>query len=405
MDSLASRWWLGAALVAKASEVDPQGEFADPFVRPRAGGWYSKAPPLLPLVASVPYAVLGTLGAYAIPGLSAVACFVLAARLEGRYAAVASVAATPVAVHGALFCGHALAAALVLGSAALFLDAGAPAGPAGRPGLRPLGGAALCAALAALAQPSAIAFLPAGLGAWLILRRASFARGWPEGDARRRAAFLALASGLHVALSISAHGLLAGAGRPSWGPEWGWKPLLPVTAPAALAVAAAVRASGAVRPAPRPRARRALGALVAAGIVLEAAGLGHLLSARASNARAVRALAEAARPGDAVVTDDPALPSLAATLTPDRAILYVPAGAGPGEAIAALDAAGAPAVVLATRPGAADRSDSPAREAAHRTLGVFAREGEAAAFGRLALTRFVRTAPIASRPSAPPRGD
>ena len=92
-DALAQRWWLGSALVTPSARIDPEGAFAGPFVRASGGRWYSTAPPLFPLVASLPYALLGTFGACAVSAAAGVATILIAAGAARRLSGLGGVMA------------------------------------------------------------------------------------------------------------------------------------------------------------------------------------------------------------------------------------------------------------------------------------------------------------------------
>jgi hypothetical protein len=415
MDSLADRWWTGVSLAGSGASIDPQGEFAGSFVRARDGRWYSKAPPLLPLAASFPYAVAGALGAFSLPAVSVIACLLIAARIGdgltmkpergfrgGAAAATGAIAATPLVVHGALFCGHAPAAALCLGGIALFLRACELGFPASRESRRPLLGAGLCALLAALAQPDALWVAPASLAAWAVLREGRF-RIAASAGARWRVAFLALTSALHVLACLLVDRLRGGAGSPEWGPEWGSEILIPVVAPAALAVFGLLEVGAANDRWSAGRGRMIWTVLVTAGLVVQGVGFRSVIRTRHANARLVNALAVAASPGEAIITEDVAVPSIAAVLAPSRPIFHVRPEAAIEDLLAGLDAAGVRALTIASPVRAARGAGEPL--AARRALGRFKRVGETEPVDGFLIARLTIGGQDASRPSTPPRGD
>ena len=408
MSSLESRWWTAASLQTASDRIDPQGAFADPFARARGGRWYSKAPPLLPLAASFPFAILGAIGAYAVPAGSAVAAAILASRLARRvspgkgsgWGAVAAVAATPLVVHGALFCGHVLAAALALAAILLVMDAAARGFPLTVDGRGRALASLVCAVFATLAQPEAIWLYPASLAAWAILREGRPRIDVSEGP-RWSVAFLALVSVLAAAAAIFASRFGIGPATPeAGGPRWGSPILIPVIAPAVLAAHGLARLAMRASPARASRLRAVWACLVAAGIILQAAGLAEAESTRLSHARAAEAVARAADAGDAVLSDVASVPGILAGLALERPLLYLRPD-GPVEAF--LSAASAGGLRAFAAVSAVESGDEGL--ASRRALGAFLREGEPVREGGFLIARFVGEGSSASHPSRPPRGD
>jgi hypothetical protein len=431
MESLASRHWSGTALDVPAAAIDPRGEFADPFARASGGRWYSLAPPLMPFVASFPFALLGAGGAWAVPALAAVLCVLLSIRIGARWLDprsgrapassreraittllwMMSAVATPVIVHGALLDGHTLAAALELAALERFLTAISGRTAASGAGLRALLAAALCGGLAALAQLEAGWVLLAAPAAWALLR---FGRARMDGSegSRWTIPFLGLTAALQIAFGVVLASIVPRLldippAHPA--PAWGSPILLPAMIPAALAVAAllrtlmlppstADRGPGATPPLwPRVLLR----VLLLAGVIAQSVGFRTVLSAREANVDLVSRLASTARRGEAIVCSDPDLPALAATLASSRPIFFVPPGAGEGDLLRDFDESGVPAFTAASPIEEGDEGSLPRR----RSMGRFVREGEPARAGRLLIARFTGGGPIPSRPSTPPRGD
>lgn len=412
MDSLATRLWTGASLVTPSAEIDPAGRYAGAFVRAGDKCWYSKAPPLLPLAASFAYFLLGTLGAYALPAVGAMACFLVAWTIARGLtpgepdsggpaaAAIGAVAATPVVVHGALFCGHAIAAALVLSAGAFFMRS-CEGGPASTSrSRRRLLAAAVCILFAALAQNETIWFAPATLAAWVILREGRLQIDEFEG-ARWRVSFLELASGLYVAAALL-WVRISGPGS-EWGAEWGSAVLIPAAAPAILAFYGWMRLAEETEAPWRGWPRRIWILVVAAGVVVQAAGLRHVLAARSEAHLAADAAAAAAQPGEAILTDSAHASGSVASLATTRAILELAPDAEIEDLPSTLDASGIHAfAAVSSRRSGTGRVETLAEL---RALQRFLREGEPVRAGEFLVSRFVSGGTGASRPSGPPRGD
>ncbi len=425
MDSLGRRWWLSPALVTPAAEIDPSGEFAGPFTKARGGRWYSTVPPLLPLAASIPFFFLGTLGAYAVPAAGAAVCALLAARVgrrfEGGAGAAAAFAAAPLLLHGALFRGDTLAAALVLGSADLFMEACERGLPRSRPSRGALLGASLCAGLAALARFEAAWFAVAAPAAWALLRW-----GRPRiaisDTPRWRVAFLALTSALQLAIPMAVHVVAGSRGeRAASGPHIMPVPGSPLLTPAI--VPAALALYGLIVMASQARSRRdslgvqgrtaeprglmlALGPrtwawIAGAAMLVQAIGFARVMPLRARNAAVVEAVASAAAPGDVVVSEEASLPALCASLASTRALLRVRPGGAPPALLVDLEAAGVKGLVAVSR----ERPEGEATLALGTSLGRFSREGDPQRVPGFIVARFTGGGPQPVRSSAPPRGD
>jgi hypothetical protein len=422
IESLASRHWSGTALNVPAAAIDPPGRFVDPFTRAGGGRWYSKAPPLMPIVASFPFALLGAGGAWAVPALAAVACVLLSIRMGWRWTPpeeggtgvspggravttllwMMAVVATPLIVHGALLDGHTLAAALELLALDRFMASLPRRGAGGGAGISGLLAAALCGGLAALAQFEAVWVFLAAPSAWALLRFGRAKRDGSEGP-RWAIPFLGLTAALQIALGVTF------SAAPTASATWGSPVLLPAMIPAALAIAALLRTlmlhpstadrdPGALPPLwPRILLR----AILLAGVIAQSVGFRTVLSAREANVDSVSMLASTARRGEAIVCTNPDLPALAATLASSRPIFFVPSEAGEGDLLREFDESGVLAFTAASPIEEGDEGSLPRR----RSLGRFVRDGEPARAGRLLFARFTGGGPIPSRPSTPPRGD
>ncbi len=123
VDSLWRQRWTSLAIDPPGAGFDPEGWLAPASLVRENDGIRSRRPAALPILASFPYAILGTRGIYLVPAAFSILCLAAADRL-GRVlvpahgpwrgiAAVAAIVATPVLLHGAIFCAHSMATALV----------------------------------------------------------------------------------------------------------------------------------------------------------------------------------------------------------------------------------------------------------------------------------------------------
>ena len=127
VDSIRRHWWTSLAVDAPGEEVDPSHELLPAFLVTSGGAVRSIFPAGYPLVASFPYAILGTRGIYLVSGAAAILCMFVTARLArlvlqpgnpGRIswadgAGIAAVVATPLVFYGATIWEHTLAVLLV----------------------------------------------------------------------------------------------------------------------------------------------------------------------------------------------------------------------------------------------------------------------------------------------------
>jgi len=410
--SIVTHRWAGLSLAIPAPAIDPEGIAAGPFARASGGRWYSTIPPLLPVVASVPMAIAGAAGAWAVPAFAVIICAFLSIRIGERIAPedpparllfALAVAASPILVHGILFSGVALAAALVLASldaamGALFAASRPPRAAVLKGVLFSL----LFAGLAAIARPEAVWITVAIPAAWLSVRRARVSFDRPDGG-RAAILFLAWCSAFFVA----AAGLLAailprllGEVRPAWeAAGWGSPLVLPVVVPAMLAAIAVLRG---FRFGPRAGASAMLlGLLFVVGAASGGAGLREVLLSRESHAELVAAIAASARPGEAILVESGELSGLAATLATSRALFCVSPGVEPEMLLHGLEENGI-AAVTAVSPALAGAEEALAGKS---SFGRYVREGEPRRAGDYLIARFAGGGLLPSRPSLPPRGD
>ena len=167
IDALWRHQWTSLAIDPPGGAFDPNAEFIPSFLVNQGGEVRSVFPVLMPLIASVPYALAGSVGIYLVPAIASILCLAAAARLArfvlppgwAMTAGVASVAATPLVFYGATLWEHALAAALCT-AAMIFLSKSQSDKETGRPVMLGLA-AGILLGLAALARTECFALVPA----------------------------------------------------------------------------------------------------------------------------------------------------------------------------------------------------------------------------------------------------
>jgi len=306
VDSIVRHRWTSLAVDPPGGDLDPYGEFVPAFVVPVGDEFRSVFPATLPLLSSVPYALLGTRGIYLLPALCAILCMAAVTRLAlpfvrgaGRnprgwaaLAGIATVAATPLVFYGATFWEH--TPAILLVTCAMIPIVSAVARDTGSAPTMPLFAAGVALGVAATARTEAALMVPA------VIVAGAAARGWrffarPAAAVAAGAAFILLPQSVYhysvYGSFIPPHleaNLAGGAlGRSTVSPAYNLVEMLaPVRWRPAVAALLAAAAVTALWPRARRlvRARRSGAAVLTAGLAssvfLLAAGPLHTLLLR-----------------------------------------------------------------------------------------------------------------------------
>jgi hypothetical protein len=440
-DSLWRHAWRTLSIDPPGGDLDPDGEFApDPFVRTVAG----LRPPFpvgFPLLASLPWALIGPRGAWLIPAAAAILCVSAGARLartvvpEGwsAPAGIVIVAATPLVLHGAMLREETLGALLAIAALIAVLS-----GRALLSGLLMGLAAAICSSCAPLIPAVVIAgmvawgardftrrslALVAGAGAvmapWAINHRLVFG-SWlatGEGGSAALTAAAVLAALLVLAMEMlpglrpdprrrflvwGASLWIAGASvLPGGGQGSGWVPasLAPASGALILALVASAHARWFL---PGGRALAALvGVAVGLGLAAQGVGLRRMAGERTYNAAVLERVREGVPQGGVILSDLPGMASLLATLRPTMPALYVRRGTDLDSLSARIEAAGrSTAWVVRERSRQREGNGPAATKAGER----FAREEQLELGGGLVLVRFEHEAGVRGFMMTP-RGD
>jgi hypothetical protein len=199
--------------------------------------------------------------------------------------------------------------------------------------------------------------------------------------------------------SVIAGGDVSAAETPA--AAWGRSSPVPLMPPLILAAFGFLARLARRRPARARSARITWWTIAAAGLVFQAGSLRAALAERADNAAVARALESATQAGEAIVTEDAALPLVAAGLSTTRAILYVRPGGSVEGILDGLDGAG---VTLLT--AVSPRREAPLDPLAGReAIGRYARRDGPRRTGMYLISRFAGSGTRPTRPASPPRGD